>query len=78
MAWQNKGRQTVTYLTINGRVEIDRGLYRRKDRGPLVPTDAFLGIGSSCTGPGVRELTCREAMSSSFHQAAEDLDRMGQ
>jgi len=30
MAWQNKGRQTVTYLTINGRVEIDRGLYRRK------------------------------------------------
>lgn len=68
----------MTYLTINGRVDIKRVVYWRKDRGPWVPADALLGIGSSRYSPGVRELTCREAMSGSFQQAAEDLKRVGQ
>ncbi len=65
-------------MTINGRMDLERVVYWRKDRGPLVPADALLGIASSRYSPGVRELTCREAMSSSFQQAAEDLSRVGQ
>lgn len=53
-------------------------IYWRKDHGPLAPTDALLGIASSRYSPGVREMTCREALSSSFAQAAEDLFRVGQ
>jgi len=68
----------VTYLTISGRVDIERVVYWRKDRGPTSPADVFLGIASSRYSPGVRELTCREAMSGSFQQAAEDLKRVGQ
>jgi len=68
----------VTYLTINGRVDIERVVYWRKDRGPTSPADVFLGIASNRYSPGVRELTCREAMSGSFQQAAEDLKRVGQ
>jgi hypothetical protein len=68
----------VTYLTINGRVDLERLVYWRKDRGPWVPMDAFLGIGSGRYSPGVREMACREAMSCSFSQAAEDLERVGQ
>ena len=58
-AWRNKGRQKVTHLTINGRVDVERVVYWRKDRGPMVPTDALLGIGSSRYSPGIRERTCR-------------------
>jgi hypothetical protein len=76
--WQNKGHQAVTYLTINGRVVIDRVVYWQSGRGTRIPADAFLGISSSRYSPGVRELSCREAMGGSFRQAAEDLARVGQ
>jgi hypothetical protein len=59
-------------------VDIERVVYWRKAYGPLAPTDTFLGIASSRYSPGVRELACREAMSSSFQQATEDLERVGQ
>lgn len=59
-------------------MDIERVVYWRKAYGPLAPTDTFLGIASSRYSPGVRELACREAMSGSFHQAAEDLARVGQ
>lgn len=68
----------MTYLTINGRVVIDRVVYWQSGRGTRIPTDAFLGISSSRYSPGVRELSCREAMGGSFRQAAEDLARVGQ
>lgn len=68
----------MTYLTINGRVAIERVVYWRKASGPSVPADVFLGIASSRYSPGVRDLICREAMHSSFRQAAEDLKRVGE
>jgi len=76
--WRNKGRQRVTYLTINGRVEVDRVVYWQREKGTIVPADTFLGIAFSRFSPGVRELSCREASSSSFKQASEDLARVGQ
>jgi hypothetical protein len=76
--WRNKGRQGVTYLTISGRVTLDRVVYWRKENGPLVPADVFLGISMSRYSPGVRELICREAMHRSFRRSAEDLKRVGQ
>jgi hypothetical protein len=76
--WRHKGRQRVTYLTVNGRVEIERVVYWRKGMGTVVPADTFLGIACSRYSPGVRELACREAMGASFRQAAEDLGRVGQ
>jgi hypothetical protein len=76
--WRHKGRQRVTYLTVNGRVEIDRVVYWRSGVGTRVPADEFLGIASSRYSPGVRELACREAMGGSFRQGAEDLARVGQ
>lgn len=68
----------MTYLTINGRVAIDRVVYWRKETGPVIPADTFLGIATSRYSPGVREILCREAMHSSFGQAAEDVKRVGQ
>jgi hypothetical protein len=76
--WHNKGRRTVSYLTVNGRVEIERILYWNRDAGSVVPVDLWLGIAQSRHSPGVREMCCREAAGSGFRQAAEDLKRVGQ
>lgn len=76
--WQNKGRQRTSYLTINGRIAVERSIYWHPDVGTKAPVDGFLGITSDRISPGTRELCCREAASGSFRTAAEDLQRVGQ
>ena len=78
LRWRNKGVQTTSYLTVNGRVEFCRTIYWSRDQGSVVPVDAWLGIAQDRYSPGVREMCCREAAGSDFRQAAEDLERVGQ
>jgi len=44
----------------------------------VIPLDDWLGLGEGRYSAGVREMCCREASSSSFRIAAEDLVRIGQ
>jgi hypothetical protein len=78
IVWRNKGRRTSSYLTVNGRVEIERTLYWNRDAGSVVPVDVWLGITQGRYSPGVREMCCRESAGSDFRQASEDLRRVGQ
>lgn len=76
--WHNKGKRKVTYLTINGRLEIERTVYWNAEAGSVIPVDDWLGISQDRCSPGVREMSCREALGSDFRQAADDLKRVGQ
>lgn len=76
--WHNKGRQTTSYLTINGRIKFSRSVFWNRRHGTVIPLDNWLGFGTDRYSPGVREMCCREASSSSFRTAAEDLGRIGQ
>jgi len=75
---RDKGLQTTTHVTINGRVEIRRRVYWAKGRPSVVPVDEWLGISTERYSPGVREMCCREASGEDFRKVAEDLKRVGQ
>ncbi len=76
--WENKGRRSIEYLTVNGPVEIVRVVYWNRHEGSLTPVDAWLGMSQGRYSVGVRELCCREAADSDFRTAAEDLAEVGQ
>lgn len=75
---RDKGLQTTSHVTVNGRVEIRRRVYWGKGRPVVAPVDEWLGISLERYSPGVREMCCREASGDSFGKAAEDLKRVGQ
>jgi hypothetical protein len=75
---RNKGRQTTTHQTINGRIAIRRTVYWSVKTGSVIPGDAWLGIAAHRFSPGVREMSCREALHCSFDVAAENLQRTAQ
>jgi hypothetical protein len=76
--WENKGRRSIQYLTVNGPVEVTRTVYWNRQQGSLTPVDQWLGMGAGRYSVGVRELCCREAAHSNFRSAAEDLACVGQ
>jgi hypothetical protein len=76
--WENKGRRSIQYLTVNGPVEITRTVYWNRQQGSLTPADQWLGMPEGRYSVGVRELCCREAADSDFRTAAEDLACVGQ
>ena len=76
--WENKGRRSVQYLTVNGPVEITRTVYWNRQQGAVTPADQWLGMNEGRYSVGVRELCCREAAHSDFRTAAEDLAWVGQ
>jgi len=59
-------------------VLVVRTVYWSAAQGTVAPVDEWLGIAVRRYSPGVRELSCREASSGSFRQAADDLRRVGQ
>ena len=59
-------------------MQVVRTVYWSDTEGTAAPVDRWLGIDRRRHSPGVREMCCREASSSSFRQAAEDLRRVGQ
>ena len=76
--WENKGRRSIEYLTVNGPVEVTRTVYWNRQRGSIAPVDDWLGMSRGRYSVGVRELCCREAADSDFRTAAEDLACVGQ
>lgn len=75
---RNKGQQTTTHQTVNGRVRVSRTVYWSAQRGTMIPTDRWLGIVDHRFSPGVREMCCRESLHCSFEVASEDLRRTAQ
>jgi hypothetical protein len=76
--WENKGRRSIEYLTVNGPVEITRTVYWNRSQGSVTPADQWLGMNEGRYSVGVREFCCREAAHSDFRTAAEDLAQVGQ
>jgi len=76
--WENKGRRSIQYLTVNGPVEVTRTVYWNRQQGSVTPADQWLGMSAGQYSVGVRELCCREAAHSAFRTAAEDLACVGQ
>jgi hypothetical protein len=76
---RNKGRQVRSWLTLNGRVQLNRRrLYSPAD-GSVAPLDALLDQAASALSVGVRELACRlNQHAASFDKAAENLARAAQ
>lgn len=77
-AWENKGRRSIEYLTVNGPVEVTRTVYWNRQKGSVTPVDDWLGMSQGRYSVGVRELCCREAADSDFRTAADDLACVGQ
>ena len=76
--WKNKGRQSTSHLTVNGRVSVQRTVYWNRQDGTRVPLDLWLGIDTRRFSPGIREMCSRESLHKSFHCAATDLGRTAQ
>jgi hypothetical protein len=76
--WENKGRRSIQYLTVNGPVEITRTVYWNRQQGSVTPADQWLGMNEGRYRVGVREFCGREAAHSDFRTAAEDLACVGQ
>jgi hypothetical protein len=75
----NKGRQSHSVLTINGRVDLRRRWWYAVQTGSVAPLDDVLDRQGATVTHGVRELACRENQSSvSFDKAAENLARSAQ
>jgi len=78
LTWENKGRRSIEYLTVNGSVQVRRKVYWNRQQGSVTPADAWLGMSEGRYSVGVRQLCCREAADSDFRTAAEDLACVGQ
>ncbi|GIW85524.1 MAG: hypothetical protein KatS3mg107_1184 [Gemmataceae bacterium] len=75
---RQKGRQSFTVLTVNGRVRLKR-IRWQSSTGAQTPMDRWLDVAEATISQGVRELVCRlNAGSSSFAAAAENLRRAAQ
>jgi hypothetical protein len=75
----NKGRQSRSVLTINGRIRIERRWWHGVQAGSTAPADEVLDRSGATITPGVLELACRESLSaSSFAKAAANLARTAQ
>jgi hypothetical protein len=75
---RNRGRQQTSYLTVNGRVQVERTVYKDKDGRTVVPCDKLLGIDNDSYSPGVREMCCRESLCCSFRSGSDNLKRLAQ
>jgi len=76
--WENKGRRSIEYLTVNGPVQVSRRVYWNRQQGSITPVDQWLGMSQGRYSVGVRQLCCREAADSDFRTAAENLACVGQ
>ncbi len=76
--WENKGRRSIQYLTVNGSVQITRTVYWNRQQGSVTPVDVWLGMNAGRYSVGVRQFCCREAAASDFRTAADDLACVGQ
>jgi hypothetical protein len=76
--WKNKGKQKTSHLSVNGVLEVERRVYWNKQRGTLVPMDAWLGILQHRYSAGVREMACRLSLSDAFMPASQTLLRTSQ
>jgi hypothetical protein len=76
--WENKGRRSIQYLTVNGPIQITRTVYWNRQHGSVTPVDSWLGMNTGRYSVGVRQFCCREAAESDFRTAAEDLACVGQ
>ena len=76
--WRNKGRQTTTHLTMNGRLTVKRTVLWHRQQGTAVPLDRFLGIEHGAYSRGVREVCCRECLNVAFVPASENIQRLAQ
>ncbi|MCC7421868.1 MAG: hypothetical protein IT428_16445 [Planctomycetaceae bacterium] len=75
---RDKGRQSTSRLTVNGRVRLRRRWWHSPQDGSECPADALLSAEGGVTR-GVRELACRTNRDcSSFDAAAADLGRTAQ
>ncbi len=75
----NKGRQSRTVLSINGRIRLERRWWYGAPAGSIAPADEVLDRSGATITPGVLELACRESLSaSSFAKAAANLARSAQ
>jgi hypothetical protein len=75
----NKGRQSRSVLTINGRVRIRRRWWHDPQGGSAAPADEVLNHSGATITPGVLELACRENLSAtSFARASANLARTAQ
>jgi hypothetical protein len=76
---RNKGRQSTSRLTVNGRVRLCRRWWHAAQDGSECPADRLFSSPEQGASRGVRELACRvNRDSSSFDKAAEDLARTAQ
>jgi len=75
----NKGRQSRTLLTINGRIGLLRRWWHSSQTCSLAPADELVDRTAGQVTPGVREMACRENQgATSFNKAAENLARLAQ
>ena len=75
----NKGRQSRSVLTINGRIRLRRRWWHGAQAGSTAPADEVLDRNGATITPGVLELACRENLSAtSFEKAAANLARTAQ
>lgn len=75
----DKGRQSRTVLTINGKIETYRRWWYSPRIGSIAPADAILDHRGDTITPGVVEMACRVNLSaSSFRKAASVLERTAQ
>lgn len=75
----NKGRQSRTILTINGRIRLLRRWWYSVQTNSVAPADEMLDQRGETVTPGVREMACRENQGAfSFDKATENLGRTAQ
>lgn len=74
---RHKGRQPLSFLTVNGRVRLRRIRWHATDAGAETPMDRLLDRAAKTFSSGVREMACRlNLSSSSFRKTAENLGRL--
>jgi len=74
---RHKGRQALSFLTVNGRVRVCRVRWHAPGEGSAAPIDALLDRAQRTFSTGLREMACRLDLSSaSFHKTAENLRRL--
>ena len=75
----NKGRQSSSVLTINGRIHLVRRWWHSPISGSLAPADQVIDWEQRTVSPGVREMACRlNNDSNSFDRTADNLERTAQ
>jgi len=75
----DKGRQSRTVVTVNGKIETYRRWWYGVQIGSVAAADAILDPSGATITPGVLELACRVNLSAtSFRKAADVLNRTAQ